>query len=270
MRRAAARDTCAPRSSGRGIRRRRRWRASRCSRSCASTMRRRGSRLPARGRFRACACSTSRACSPARPARKSLAEHGADVLKISAAHLPHSGLVELDTGIGKRSAYVDLRNNKGVDTLRTLVFNAACLLPVLPPRRARPARLLACGCRCLAPGHRLRVAQRLGRERPVARPPRLRQHRAGGERHGARQRRRRQAPPASGLRDRLRQRLPDGLRRLRRARPPRERRAAAGWSASRWRASASGSSTGAWWPNRRGAACPKISPRKSCSRCSAR
>jgi crotonobetainyl-CoA:carnitine CoA-transferase CaiB-like acyl-CoA transferase len=55
---------------------------------------------------------------------KSLAEHGADVLKISAAHLPHSGLVELDTGIGKRSAYVDLRNNKGVDTLRTLVARA--------------------------------------------------------------------------------------------------------------------------------------------------
>ena len=55
---------------------------------------------------------------------KSLAEHGADVLKISAAHLPHSGLVELDTGIGKRSAYVDLRNNKGVDTLRVLVAKA--------------------------------------------------------------------------------------------------------------------------------------------------
>jgi crotonobetainyl-CoA:carnitine CoA-transferase CaiB-like acyl-CoA transferase len=55
---------------------------------------------------------------------KSLAEHGADVLKISAAHLPHSGLVELDTGIGKRSAYVDLRSNKGVDALRTLVANA--------------------------------------------------------------------------------------------------------------------------------------------------
>src|SRR5688572_6830722 len=55
---------------------------------------------------------------------KSLAEHGADVLKISAAHLPHSGLVELDTGIGKRSAFVDLRNNKGVDTLRTLVARA--------------------------------------------------------------------------------------------------------------------------------------------------
>src|SRR5207244_13189837 len=34
---------------------------------------------------------------------KSLAEHGADVLKISAAHLADSGLVEMDTGIGKLS-----------------------------------------------------------------------------------------------------------------------------------------------------------------------
>jgi crotonobetainyl-CoA:carnitine CoA-transferase CaiB-like acyl-CoA transferase len=55
---------------------------------------------------------------------KSLAEHGADVLKISAAHLADSGMVELDTGIGKRSAYVDLRDNKGVDRLRTLVRKA--------------------------------------------------------------------------------------------------------------------------------------------------
>ena len=55
---------------------------------------------------------------------KSLAEHGADVLKISAAHLPDSGMVELDTGIGKRSAFVDLRNNKGVDRLRVLVSRA--------------------------------------------------------------------------------------------------------------------------------------------------
>ncbi|HYL88258.1 MAG TPA: CoA transferase [Burkholderiales bacterium] len=40
---------------------------------------------------------------------KSLAEHGADVLKISAEHLPDSGLVEMDAGMGKRSARLDLR-----------------------------------------------------------------------------------------------------------------------------------------------------------------
>jgi crotonobetainyl-CoA:carnitine CoA-transferase CaiB-like acyl-CoA transferase len=40
---------------------------------------------------------------------RSLAEHGADVLKISAEHLPDSGPMDLDTGIGKLSARLDLR-----------------------------------------------------------------------------------------------------------------------------------------------------------------
>jgi len=53
---------------------------------------------------------------------KSLAAHGADVLKISAAHLPDSGLVELDTGIGKRSARLDLRSE--AEALRRLVRDA--------------------------------------------------------------------------------------------------------------------------------------------------
>ncbi|MET0681448.1 MAG: CoA transferase, partial [Burkholderiales bacterium] len=55
---------------------------------------------------------------------RSLAEHGADVLKISAAHLPDSGLVELDTGIGKLSARLDLRTAADVDTLRALARDA--------------------------------------------------------------------------------------------------------------------------------------------------
>lgn len=49
---------------------------------------------------------------------RTLAEHGAEVLKITAAHLPDSGLVELDTGIGKLSARLDLRSQ--ADTLRAL------------------------------------------------------------------------------------------------------------------------------------------------------
>lgn len=55
---------------------------------------------------------------------RSLAEHGADVLKISAAHLADSGPVEWDTGLGKRSAFLDLRSPDGVDTLRGLVREA--------------------------------------------------------------------------------------------------------------------------------------------------
>jgi len=51
---------------------------------------------------------------------KSLAEHGADVLKITAAHLPDSGMADLDTGIGKLSARLDLRNATETDALRGL------------------------------------------------------------------------------------------------------------------------------------------------------
>ena len=55
---------------------------------------------------------------------KSLAEHGAEVLKISAAHLPDSGLVELDTGMGKRTSRLDLRNENEVSILKDLVRDA--------------------------------------------------------------------------------------------------------------------------------------------------
>jgi crotonobetainyl-CoA:carnitine CoA-transferase CaiB-like acyl-CoA transferase len=52
---------------------------------------------------------------------RTLAEHGADVLKITAAHLPNLGYQEYDTGHGKLSAQLDLREAKNVDTLRGLV-----------------------------------------------------------------------------------------------------------------------------------------------------
>jgi len=52
---------------------------------------------------------------------RALAEHGADVLKISAAHLPSLGRQEYDTGHGKLSAYLDLRDEKQNETLRGLV-----------------------------------------------------------------------------------------------------------------------------------------------------
>ena len=57
-------------------------------------------------------------------AAKTLAEHGADVLKITAAHLPDSGEVDIDTGIGKLSAQLDLREANGLDTLKALIREA--------------------------------------------------------------------------------------------------------------------------------------------------
>jgi len=55
---------------------------------------------------------------------RTLAEHGADVLKISGAHLPDSGVAEFDTGIGKLQAHLDLRSKEGTQTLRALLREA--------------------------------------------------------------------------------------------------------------------------------------------------
>jgi crotonobetainyl-CoA:carnitine CoA-transferase CaiB-like acyl-CoA transferase len=55
---------------------------------------------------------------------RTLAEHGADVLKITTAHLPNLGYQEYDTGHGKLSAHLDLREPKDVTTLRDLVREA--------------------------------------------------------------------------------------------------------------------------------------------------
>lgn len=55
---------------------------------------------------------------------RTLAEHGADVLKITGAHLPNLGYQEFDTGHGKLSAQLDLRQQSDVDTLRGLVREA--------------------------------------------------------------------------------------------------------------------------------------------------
>ena len=55
---------------------------------------------------------------------RTLAEHGADVLKITAAHLPSNAAQEHDTGHGKLSAYLDLRESQDVETLRGLVGEA--------------------------------------------------------------------------------------------------------------------------------------------------
>jgi crotonobetainyl-CoA:carnitine CoA-transferase CaiB-like acyl-CoA transferase len=55
---------------------------------------------------------------------RTLAEHGADVLKITAAHLPNLGYQEWDTGHGKLSAELDLRASGNVEILHRLVRKA--------------------------------------------------------------------------------------------------------------------------------------------------
>ncbi len=55
---------------------------------------------------------------------RTLAEHGADVLKISAEHLPSLGRQEYDTGHGKLSAHLDLRDEQQKEILRGLARKA--------------------------------------------------------------------------------------------------------------------------------------------------
>lgn len=52
---------------------------------------------------------------------RALAEHGAEVLKVSGAHLPAARDMDIDTGLGKRSTFLDLRQAQDAETLRALV-----------------------------------------------------------------------------------------------------------------------------------------------------
>ena len=53
-----------------------------------------------------------------------LAENGAEVLHIAAQHLPYQTEILMDTGHGKRCAWLDLREPAGVETLNGLVRQA--------------------------------------------------------------------------------------------------------------------------------------------------
>jgi len=52
---------------------------------------------------------------------RTLAEHGADVLKIAGPHLPDSGVSEFDTGIGKLQAFLNLSIEKDKEELKGLL-----------------------------------------------------------------------------------------------------------------------------------------------------
>ena len=52
---------------------------------------------------------------------RTLAEHGAEVLKITGAHLPSNGYQDYDTGHGKLSAHLDLREQHDLETLHGLI-----------------------------------------------------------------------------------------------------------------------------------------------------
>jgi hypothetical protein len=55
---------------------------------------------------------------------RALAAHGAEVLRVTAGHLPSVAPLVIDTGRGKRSAEIDLRDPAGAATLRALIAEA--------------------------------------------------------------------------------------------------------------------------------------------------
>ncbi len=57
-------------------------------------------------------------------AGRTLAEYGADVMRVGAAHLPTIAPLVMDTGHGKRAADVDLREPAGHERLRDLIRGA--------------------------------------------------------------------------------------------------------------------------------------------------
>lgn len=77
---------------------------------------------------------------------RTLAEHGADVLRIGAPHLSDSANFVLDTGHGKRSAFLDLRKDDDSNMLWQLVreadvFSQSYRLGTLAERGFTPERL---------------------------------------------------------------------------------------------------------------------------------
>lgn len=64
---------------------------------------------------------------------RTLAEHGATVMQVSAPHLPSIESLVIDTGFGKQSCAINLDAASGVDTLHGLIDNADVFLNAYRP-----------------------------------------------------------------------------------------------------------------------------------------
>ena len=154
-------------------------------------------------RSRVCVCSISRASSRA-VAGRTLASHGAQTLLVNGPHLPNIAPLVIDTGRGKRSTWIDLRDAAGIDTLHALAHDADVFLQSYRPG-ARGARLRAACAGDAAPRHRVCVDIRVRACGAVGAAARLRQPRAVGERDrvaGAAGRARAAPPAVPGARSR--------------------------------------------------------------------
>ena len=114
---------------------------------------------------------------------RTLAEHGADVMKITAPHLPSIGAQEYDTGHGKLSAHLDLREERDLETMRELVRQGRRLLPRVPTRDSREAWTVSPGPGRDPPGNRVRLVVCLREAGAVVGASRLRHRGADRKRH---------------------------------------------------------------------------------------
>lgn len=66
-------------------------------------------------------------------AARALAAHGADVLQVSAPHLPNIERLVIDTGFGKRATSLDLRSHRDREILQALIREADVFLQAYRP-----------------------------------------------------------------------------------------------------------------------------------------
>ena len=105
---------------------------------------------------------------------RSLAAHGAEVLHISAAHLPSFDDLLPDTGRGKRSAALDLRTEAGrAAPLRGLVAGADVFVQGYRPGAVAAHGFAPAASGGAAAGDRLHLALRLWRGRALGRAARI-------------------------------------------------------------------------------------------------
>jgi crotonobetainyl-CoA:carnitine CoA-transferase CaiB-like acyl-CoA transferase len=115
---------------------------------------------------------------------RSLAEHGAEVLKITAPHLPQMGYEDADTSHGKFAAHLDLRAPDDRETLRTLVQSADVFLQGYRPGALDARGFSPQALHELRPGLVYLSVCAFSHQGPWASPPRFRHRCASRQRHG--------------------------------------------------------------------------------------
>ena len=92
---------------------------------------------------------------------RTLAAYGADVMLVTAPHLPQMTPLVMDNGRGKLSTFIDLREASGRETLSGLARDADIFVQGYRPGAVKQKRLRPGASGAATTGHRLRLALRL-------------------------------------------------------------------------------------------------------------